>query len=180
MGGKDDDVTRNDLDLLVDIGRHTGQGRHGLSLASCRDQNHLVRRVILQLLHLNKGVARIIDVPDLNCRPDDIDHRPAFQADFPLILSGAVDDLLHTVDIRSKGRDNQSLLRVLREDSFKGRADCPFGHRKARPLRVRTVAKKSQYALFADFRESLQVNHITEDRRIIHLEVACMHNDACR
>ena len=45
-----------DCNLLVDACCHTGKSRHGLTLASCCDQNQLFIRIILHLVDLDQSV----------------------------------------------------------------------------------------------------------------------------
>ena len=58
VGTENDRIIRLDRDLLVDICSHTGQSRHGLALASCRDQDCLLIRIILQLVDLDQCILR--------------------------------------------------------------------------------------------------------------------------
>ena len=51
--------------LLMDIGCHTGKCRHGLTLASGCDQNHLVVRIILHLIDLDQCVLRDLQIAKL-------------------------------------------------------------------------------------------------------------------
>ena len=58
VGTENDRIIWLDRDLLVDICSHTGKSRHGLTLASCRDQDYLIIRVILDLVDLDQCILR--------------------------------------------------------------------------------------------------------------------------
>ena len=65
-------------------------------------------------------------------------------------------------------------------DIVKYLAHSTLGHGEARPLRIGAVAHQGQYALLADLAEALQIDGVAEYRRVIHLEVSGVHDDACR
>ena len=54
MGGEDDPIAGHNLDLLMNIGRHSRQRRHGLALAAGRHQHGFLRRIILQIIQLDQ------------------------------------------------------------------------------------------------------------------------------
>ena len=66
------------------------------------------------------------------------------------------------------------------ENGIKCPAQRPLRGRKARPLGIRGFTQEREHALFADLREALQVDGISEHRRIIHLEVARMDHGSGR
>ena len=55
-----------------------------------------------------------------------------------------------------------------------------LGHGKSRTLRVGAVAHQRQDAFPSDLSEALQVNGVSEYRRIIHFKVACVDYDSRR
>ena len=65
IGAEDDGIVRLDRDLFMDIGCHTGKCRHGLTLASGCDQNHLIVRIILHLIDLDQCVLRDLQIAKL-------------------------------------------------------------------------------------------------------------------
>ena len=180
MRREDDDVSRHDPHFFVDIGSHPGQGSHRLALAAGRDQHYLLRRKVLQLIQLDQRVARIIDISEFNGRTDDIDHRAPFEAYFPAVLVRRVDNLLHAVNIGGKRGDDQPLFTVFGKNPVKCRSDRFFRHGKTGTFRICAVAQKCQNPLLADFSEALQVDRISVDRSIIHLEITGMNDNSGR
>ena len=180
MGGKHDNVTRVDLNLLMDAAGHTGQSRHGLSLASGRDQDQLLIRVILHFLKCNQRILRNRDISKLLGRGDHVDHGAPLDHNLPVILVRHIDDLLHTVNIRREGRDNDAVVPVLREDRIKGLPDRLLRCRISGPLRIGGITHQSQNALSSDLGKPLKVNRVSKDRCKVHLEIARMHDRSGR
>ncbi len=112
-GTEDHGVARQDRDLFVQMCRHTGQCCHGLALASGGDQDKLLAGVVFHLLHIDQGIFRDIDVAQLLRDGDDVDHTAAFDDNFTAVFISRVDDLLHTVDVRCEGCDDDSGILML-------------------------------------------------------------------
>ena len=108
------------------IGGHPRQGGHGFSLASGGDQDGLLICIILQLLDLDQGAFRDIDIAQLCGCPNDIDHTAAFHHHLPSVLVGRIDDLLDPVHVGGKGGHDNAVCLVLREDGIKGLPHRPF------------------------------------------------------
>ena len=126
IGAEDNRVSGHDSHFLVDVRRHPGQGRHGLSLASCGDEHCLLRRIVLQLVDLDQGLVGHIQVAQLLSCGDDVHHAPALHNHLPVILVGRVDDLLHAVHVGREGGDDDPCVLVLREEVVKGVSHRPL------------------------------------------------------
>ena len=151
----DDHIVRADCDFAVHAARHAGERCHALALRTRRDEDGLLRRVILQLIDFNQRALRNLNIAELVRNADDIDHRPALDHDLSAVLVGGVDDLLHAVHIRREGRDDDAVFPVLRKNQIKGAADRLLGHRKARADCVGRVAEHREHAALAEFRHAL-------------------------
>ena len=172
--GEDDRVVGLDADLLVHPRRHAGQGRHGLALGTRRNQAGPLVREVLQLVHGNQGIGRDADVAELGGGVDDVHHGAAFDHALAPVLVGGIDDLLNPVHIGCEGRNDDPGVRIVRKDIVEGPSDRALGLGEAWPLRVRRIAAEGQNPLLPDFGKTLQVNLVSEDRRVIDLEVAGM------
>ena len=62
IGRKDNRISRSDGNFLVHVGRHTGKRRHAFALAAGGDDNLLLVGIILQLVYIDKGLVRYIQV----------------------------------------------------------------------------------------------------------------------
>jgi hypothetical protein len=70
LRGDDDGVARLDLDVLVVVVRHPGQGRHGLALASGTQDHGLVRAKLGEHVRLHEEILGHVDVAEI---PRDVD-----------------------------------------------------------------------------------------------------------
>ena len=180
VGREDDRVIPVDRDFLMLAARHAGERRHAFALGAGGDDGRFVCRIIPDLLNINQGVFRHLDVAQLFRDVDRRHHAAPLHDHLPSVLICGIDDLLHAVHIGRKGRDDDARVFVLRKDRVHRVTDGPFGGRVARPLRVGGIRQQRQHALFADLRKALQINRITEDRGVIHLEIPGVHDDADR
>ena len=180
VGTEDHGVARQDRDLFVQVCRHTGQCCHGLALASGGDQDKLLAGVVFHLLHIDQGIFRDIDVAQLLRDGDDVDHTAAFNDNFTAVFISRVDDLLHTVDVRCEGCDDDSGILMLGKQAVDRLSYGPLGHGKARPLCIGTVAHQCQNAFLSDLCESLQVDDITKDWCVVDFEISGVDDDASR
>ena len=168
------------MNLPVHTARHTAQCRHGLTLGSGRDQYGLLIRIALQLIDADEGALRDIDIVKLGRHGDDIHHGTALHHHLPLVLRGGVDDLLYTIHVRRKGRHDDTILLVLREDTLEGTADGALRHRRSRLLCIRRIGHHRQDPFLTELSEALQIDRVTEDRGIVDLEVTGVNDGAGR
>ena len=99
LGAEYDRIARLNLDFFMDIRRNPGQGRHGLTLASGGNQNHLIVRIILHLLNIDQSLVRNIQISQLRRCGNHVDHTAALNDNLTAILVSGVDDLLYTVHV---------------------------------------------------------------------------------
>ena len=180
VGTHDDHIARADCHLAVHAVCHAGERCHALALGACRDEHGLLRRVVLQLVDVDQGSLRNLDVAEFVRNADDIDHRPALDDHLSAVLVSGVDDLLHTVHIRRKGRDDDAVLLVFRKNEVKGATHGLLGHGKARADCVGRIAENCEHAALSELRHALQIRRLAEDRRVIDLKVTRVEDDARR
>ena len=96
-----------------------------------------------------------------------------------MIFICRVDDLLHAVHIRSKRRDDQSCILMLRKNMIECDTHRSLRLCKSFSLRICTIRHQRKYAFLSNLGKSLQIDGITEYRRIIHFEVPGMHDYSC-
>ncbi len=118
----------------------------------------------------------------LQCRSGlyDVHHAPALHDYFSAELIRGINDLLHTVHIGCKGRNDDSRILVLRKETVEGPPHCLFGRGKSQPFRIGRITHEREHALPADLCKTLQINGITENRRIIHFKIAGVYHNARR
>ena len=180
VGAENNRIVWFDRDLLVDVGCHTGKSRHGLTLASCCDQNHLIIRIILDLIDLDQSVFRNTQIPQFRRYGNNIDHTASLHCYLSSETICSIDDLLYTVYIGCKGRNNDPRCPVLVKQTVKHLSDCSFGHGKSRTFCVGTVAHQGKDTLLSNLGKTLQIDRVSEYRCIIHLKVTCVYYDSRR
>ena len=99
--------------FTVHTGCHAGQCGHGLSLASRCNDNRLFIRIIFQLIHINQNVIRQGNISQFRCDGYNIDHASSLNRNFSAKLVCRIDDLLHTIHIGCKCRNNNSCIFML-------------------------------------------------------------------
>ena len=139
VGTEDNRIVRLNRHLSVNIRGHTGQSRHGLSLASRCDKHHLLGRIVLHLVNLNQGVLRHIQIAQLRCNGNDIYHAPAFHDYFSAVFVCGINNLLHTVHIGSECSDDETGILMFRKNMVKCNSYCALRLSKSSSLRIRTV-----------------------------------------
>ena len=99
--------------FTVHAGCHAGQCGHGLSLASRCNDNRLFIRIIFQLIHINQNVIRQGNISQFRSDGYNIDHASSLNRNFSAKLVCRIDDLLHTIHIGCKCRNNNSCIFML-------------------------------------------------------------------
>ena len=144
-----------DLNLPVHVGRHPGQGRHGLALASGGDQEPSARRDNSSSVSISMRVfSGMFKIAKLRGCRDDVYHTPALDNHFSSIFISRIDDLLHTVHVGSECGDDDTGILMLRKNIVEGLSHGALGHGKARPLRVGAVAHQSQNAFLSQLSQN--------------------------
>ena len=69
---------------------------------------------------------------------------------------------------------------MIRHNIVKHASHRALRHGKARSLRIGAVAHQCQHAFLSNLSETLQINGVPKDRRIIHLEVSRMNDNSRR
>ena len=180
IGTENNRIIRFNHDFLVDIRCHTGKRSHRFTLASCCNQHYLLIRIILNLIDLNQGLIRNAEISKLCCSSNNIYHAAAFHCNLTTKSICCIDDLLYTVYIRRKSRDNNSVCLIFIKEIIEYMSNRTLRHRKSTSLSICTVAHQCQYTFLADLGKTLQINSISKYRCVIHFKVTCMHYDTCR
>ena len=157
---------------------HTTECRHALALASGRNNDRLVLRIIFQPLNIDQCILRYADTVQVRSGLNNIHHASSLNHNLSAELVSSIDDLLHSIDIRSKRRDDDTCLFMFLKQGIKDRSKLFLRRCEARPFCVGAVAHQCQHTFFSKLGKTLQINRISIDRRIIYLEVACMNDDA--
>ena len=150
--------------------------RERLALRARAEDQHLAGRVFLQLDRPDQRVLGHVDVAEVAGDVEVLAHRPADHADLAPDLDCDVDRLLHAVDVRREGSDEDS-ARPLRDDLAEGLADETLGAGDARTLGVRRVGEQQVDAAVAELREPADVGAEAVHGRVVELPVAGV-NDA--
>ena len=177
-GGEDNRISGADGHFAVHTVRHAAEGRHRLSLAAGRDDNGLLSRIVFELIDVDQGIFRDIEHVEFGSGLNDIDHAAAFDDNLPAVFVGMVDDLLNAVHVGGEGRDNDTSILVVAENLVDIPADCFLGRCMSGALRIGGVAHEGQHTFISQFGEALQIDGVAVNRRIIHLEIACVYDRA--
>ena len=164
----------------MDICRHTGKRCHGFTLASGCDQNYLLIRIVLHLVDLDQCLIRDTEVSKFCCSCDNIYHTAAFYCNLTSETVCSIDDLLYTVYVRRKSRDNDSVCLIFIKKIIKYMTDRTLGHSEAASFSVGTVTHQCQYTFLTNLSETLQVDRISKYRCVIYFEVTGVNNDTSR
>ena len=161
-------------------GCHTGKSSHTFALTSRCDNDCFFIRVIFELFDIDQRIIRNIDITKLCGCINDIDHAASFDNNLTSVFISGIDDLLHTIHIGCKCRNDQSCIGMLRENIVKCHTDCSLRRGKARSFRICAVAHQCQNAFLSKLRKTLQINGIPEYRCVIHFKITCMHDNSRR
>ena len=166
----DDRVAALDVDRGMVVVRDSRQRRHRLALAARAEDEHLVRRVVVERVGLHECVVRHVHVAERARDVEVLPHRAAHDAHLAAALERDVDRLLHAVDVRGERRDEHAAL-AQRDDLPEGLADEPLRARETGPLGVRRVSQHQVDAEVAELGETTDVGLEAVDRRVVELVV---------
>ena len=163
---------------MVVVGDARERG-HRLALAARAEDHHLARRQLHRLLRLDQNVLRHVEVAELPGDVEVLAHRAADDRDLAADLDGDVDRLLHPVDVRREGDDEDPAL-AKRDQRAKRFSDEPLGAGHPRPLGVRRVAEHQVDAEVPELRQPADVGLEAVDGRVVELPVARVDDPAGR
>ena len=178
VGGDDDEVAGAHTHLTVAAGGHAAQCAQGFALAAGGDQHHLLRRVLVQLVHTDQRPLRDVHIAQLLCHGGIVDHAAAAEGHLAAILHSQINDLLHAVDIGRKGRNDDALVAGAGKQTAHTGGHLLLGGGKARALRVGRVAQQGQHTALAILGQGGQVGHTAGQRGVVDLEVAGLDDGA--
>src|SRR5262249_11988990 len=129
------------------------------------------------LVRVDDRVLREGDVAEVARDVEVLAHRAPDDDHLPAALDGDVRRLLHAVDVRREGGD-EDLPAAEGEDRAERLAHEPLRPRMARALGVGRVAEQEVDAAVSNRREGSDVGLEPVDRRVIELPVARVHDPA--
>ena len=141
--GHDHHIIGADMHFSMHTACHTGKCRHGFSLRACCYKYSLLIRIVLQIFNINQGSLRNMNIFQLGSYGNNIHHGTAFHNYLPLVFYRGINNLLHAVNIRSKGRHNNTAVLMLRKNHIKGSSHAPLRHSKAGFFRICGVGHHS-------------------------------------
>ena len=180
MRRENNGVAGSDLHLPVLIFRHSGQRGHALTLRAGRNDRCFLRRIIAELFLLDQCVLRYVQTSDRTGRRNDVHHAASLDGNLASVLVGGIDDLLHTVDIGRKGRNDNPRILMLGKNPVDGHTDGFLRLCIARALCVGGVTHQCQNSVLSKLRETLQINGISVNRSVIHLKISGVYHDSHR
>ena len=164
------------LDGPVLARRHQRQRRERLSLAAGRDDTHLGRIHITDLVDGDDLVGGNIEclqgAGDIHVP----DHRAAEEGDLPARVDGGVDDLLDPVQVAGETGSNDPAAR-LGDDVVEAVPERRLRRYEPGPLGVGAVGEKQPDSLPAELGKRGQVGRTPVDRSRVELEVARVDDD---
>ncbi len=177
--GRDDDkIARTHLYLAV-VGKcHARQSAHRLSLTACRDQHNLIFGVTADHIDINQHPIGDIQIAKFHADGHYIDHASAGECYFSPILHGAVDNLLHAADIRSKRCNNDAIVLCALKQHVKRTVHFFLGLGVAFALRVRRIGKQGQNPFVPKLSQAVQVDHFSLCRGAVDLKISRMDQNA--
>ena len=150
---------------------HPPQRRQRFALASGRDRDDLLVRVVLDLPGLDQQPVGGVRDPEVRGDVEVLPHRTADEGDLATELVGGVDDLLDAMDVRGEAGDDDPPVRPRERLQQRG-PDARLRRRDSRPVGVRRVAAEAQQALGAERRQAGEVGGVAVDRRLVELVIA--------
>ena len=180
VGGDDDEVAGAHAHLTVAAGCHTGKGTQGFALAAGGNEHYLLRRILVQLIHADEGALRDVHIAQLLRHSGVVHHAAAAECHLAAILHSQIDDLLHAVDVGSKGGNDDPLVAGTGEQIAHACSHLLLGGGKARTLGVGGIAQQGQHAALTVLGQCGQVGDTAGQRSVIDLEVAGLDDGARR
>ena len=172
-------IVGTDLDVAMVVDGDAGQRRPRLALRPGSEAEHVLRRVALNVHVTDLQPGRNAQEPETLGDLGVLDHAAADEGDLAVELRREIDENLHPVDARGKGGDHQ-LAVCAGEDLLERLDDLDFGTREAASIDIRAVREQREHALAAQLGEAMEIEVLTVDRRLVDLEVARVHDRACR
>ena len=105
---EDHGISWLELHLAVRSVGNPREGCHWLSLASCTHNQDFIGRIVFDLIWLDNGSSRDLDIAKLDSVDDGFFHRASKDDDLTTCLNCCLSSLLKTEDIRSKGSKNDA------------------------------------------------------------------------
>ena len=156
----------------------TSKRRQGLALRAGAHDDDFLRRNTLQLICVNEVIVLDVEVAELAGDIGVLDHGATRNNDFSTIFDGSIADLLHAMNMRCTGGDDDASF-CLANDLLKRFADFSLGRSKCRVQRIGGIAQHEVNADITETSECGEVRGNTINRRLIELEVTSVEDIAC-
>ena len=176
----DNEITGAHPHLTVAAGRHAGKGAQGFALTAGGNEHYLLWGILVQLIHADEGALRDVHIAQLLRHGGVVHHAAAAEGHLAAILHSQIDDLLHAVDVGSKGGNDDPLVAGTGEQIAHACGHLLLGGGKARTLGVGGIAQQGQHAALTVLGQCGQVGDTAGQRGIIDLEVAGLDDGARR
>ncbi len=175
----DHDVVGAEGEPAVLVGRHEGQGRHGLALGAGGDDAHLLRREVADVGDVAEAGLGDVQQAHLPGQAHVLLHRHAHGGHDAVEGDGGIGDLLDPVDVAGEagGDDPPALVAV--EEVVEHATDGGLRGRVAVLVGVGRVRQQEADALVAGERaDAGEVGETAVDRREVELEVTGVEDHA--
>src|SRR5450432_731122 len=168
-----------DLRVLMIVHRSPRQRRHGLALGSGNHYANFFRRIILHISRMDQQPLRNFYVSQVFRDFRRAVHRTPDKRDLAAMLEGHLDRQLEAMDGRGETR-NKKPPPGMGEYFVELAAYRALTRRVSLSLDVSGILEKCQHALFAIFRERMQVEKSVVRRRGVDFEIPGMNDYAQR
>ena len=170
-GSEDDGVSRANLNRGVLPVCHAGQARHRFTLRACSHIEHSLIRKLYGLFRIHQKTVGNTQVAKFLGDTHVAHHGAPHQCHETIIGGCRINDLLHSVHVGSKTRDDNppgcSMNNLIQDGS-----DIRFPRSEAGDVGVGGVHQEKVHALFPEPRERPKIGQAAIERELIHLEVA--------
>ena len=158
---------------------HSSQCGHRFALASRCNDGQVAVRDIIDIPDVHKSRFRQVDISQILCNLHHVLHGTTGNRNFTAMMNGRFHKVLNSMNIRRERSDDNSFIRFLKNSVHGLRYDS-FRRCEPRTEHVGTVTKKYIHALVAQFRKASQINLLSFQRSVIHLEISRMNDVSCR
>ena len=174
--GDDDCIICAHLHLVELATCHTRQSGHWLALAPGGQNYQFAIVDVANFVDIHKNVVVHAEVSNTNGSFDVLDHAFARYGNLALEGFGKFDNHGKTVDVGCKSCNDNSASLCLLEDLEKFVGNNRFAHGVAGFFHVGGLGQHQKHALFADFRNAVDVHDFVAKWGVVDFEVACVKN----
>ena len=133
----------------------------------------------MRFININQNAVRSLQIAHFPGNIDNIHHAAANYCHLAVISDRGINYLLDAVHVRRERCDNNAVLSIT-EFLIKGFAYHLLAGSKARALSIGAVCQKAQHTTVAVFGKFIKLHHLSVNRSMVNLKVACMDNHTDR